>query len=116
MGIEIEVIDVRTLLPFDTGRIIGASVTRTGALLVVDEDLPGGGSAYILQNVLDTQGAIDHLEVPARAISATASRTPVGSDADHFTKPSRDDIFAAAYAIARERDPGSYPPLFGDQP
>jgi pyruvate/2-oxoglutarate/acetoin dehydrogenase E1 component len=113
-GIDIEVIDARTLLPFDTGGLIGESVKRTGALLVIDEDLPGGASAYILQQVLDTQRAIDHLEVPARAMSATAARTPVGTDADHFTKPNRDDIFAAAYAIARERDPDAFPPLLGD--
>ncbi len=114
IGIDIEVIDVRTLLPFDSGALIAESVRRTGALLVVDEDLPGGASAYILQQVLDTQRAIDHLEVPARAISATAARTPVGTDADHFTKPNRDDIFAAAYAIARERQPDAFPPLLGD--
>ena len=114
VGIEVEVIDVRTLLPFDTGGLLAKSVAKTGALLVVDEDLPGGASAYILQQVLDTQRAIDHLEVPARTLSATASRTPVGSDADHFTKPNRDDVFAAAYAIARERDPVSFPPLLGE--
>ncbi|HEY3219050.1 MAG TPA: thiamine pyrophosphate-dependent enzyme [Candidatus Limnocylindria bacterium] len=113
-GIDIEIVDVRTLLPFDTDHLIAASVKRTGALLVVDEDLPGGASAYILQQVLDSQRAIDHLDVPARALSATAARTPVGTDADHFTKPGRDDIFAAAYAIARERDPDSFPSLFGD--
>jgi pyruvate/2-oxoglutarate/acetoin dehydrogenase E1 component/TPP-dependent pyruvate/acetoin dehydrogenase alpha subunit len=113
VGIEVEILDVRTLLPFDTGELIAKSVARTGALLVVDEDLPGGASAYILQQVLDAQRAIDHLEVPAHALSAVASRTPVGTDADHFTKPDREDVFAAAYAIARERDPASYPPLFG---
>ena len=114
VGIELEIVDVRTLLPFDTGRLIAKSVARTGALLVVDEDLPGGASAYILQQVLDTQRAIDHLEVPAHALSAVASRTPVGTDADHFTKPSREDIFAAAYDIMRERDPDRFPPLLGD--
>ena len=115
VGIEIEIIDVRTLLPFDTGGLIAKSVERTAALLVVDEDLPGGGSAYILQQVLDTQRALDHLDVPARTLTATAARTPVGNDADHFTKPSREDVFAAAYAIARERDPERFPALFGDE-
>ena len=113
-GIEVEVIDVRTLLPFDTGALVAKSVERTGALLVVDEDLPGGASAYILQQVVDAQRAIDHLDVPPRALSAVASRTPVGNDADHFTKPGREDIFAAAYAMARERAPDRYPALFGD--
>ena len=110
-GIEAEVIDVRTLLPFDTGARIAESVRKTGALLVVDEDLPGGASAYLLQQILDAQQAIDHLDVPARALSATAARTPVGTDADYFTKPSRDDVFAAAYAMARTRDPESFPPI-----
>lgn len=110
-GIDAEVIDVRTLLPFDTGALIGRSVRKTGALLVVDEDLPGGASAYLLQQILDTQRAIDHLDVPPRAVSATAARTSVGTDADYFTKPSRDDVFAAAYAMARTRDPGSFPPI-----
>src|SRR5438067_2269055 len=104
LGIEIEIVDARTLLPFDTSHAIGASVRKTRALLVVDEDLPGGASAYILQHVLETQRAIDHLEIPARTLSATASRTPVGPDADYFTKPNREDIVAAAYAMARERD------------
>src|SRR4029079_7210198 len=114
VGIDVEVIDVRTLLPLDTGGLIAKSVARTGALLVVDEDLPGGASAYILQQLLERDGAIDHLEVPARTLSAVASRTSVGPDADHFTKPDGQDIFAAAYGIARERDPGSFPALFGD--
>ena len=114
LGIEIEIVDARTLLPFDTEHAIGASAKRTGALLVVDEDLPGGASAYILQHVLETQGAIDHLDVPPRTLTATASRTPVGPDADYFTKPQREDIVAAAYAIVRQRDADAWPPLFGD--
>src|SRR5262249_6888763 len=109
IGIDVEVIDARTLLPFDVATQVAESVKRTGALLVVDEDLPGGASAYILQQVLDAQRAQDHLEVPARTLSATASRTPVGQDADHFTKPGRHDVFLAAYAIARERDPERFP-------
>lgn len=115
IGIEVEIVDARTLLPFDTAHGIVESVKRTGALLVVDEDLPGGASAYILQQILETQGGIDHLDVPARTLTATASRTPVGTDADYFTKPSRDDVFGAAYAIARERDPDAFPALFPDR-
>jgi pyruvate/2-oxoglutarate/acetoin dehydrogenase E1 component/TPP-dependent pyruvate/acetoin dehydrogenase alpha subunit len=114
VGIDVEVIDVRTLLPFDIGGLIAKSVARTGALLVVDEDLPGGASAYILQQVLERDSAIDHLEVPARSLSAVASRTPVGTDADHFTKPDHEDIFTAAYGIGRERDPKRFPALLGD--
>jgi pyruvate/2-oxoglutarate/acetoin dehydrogenase E1 component/TPP-dependent pyruvate/acetoin dehydrogenase alpha subunit len=113
-GIDIELIDARTLLPFDTGGMIATSVRKTGALLVVDEDLPGGASSYILQQVIDKQRAIDHLDVPPRTLSAVASRTPVGNDADHFTKPNREDIFVFAYKIARERAPDRFPALFRD--
>ncbi|HEY6958518.1 MAG TPA: thiamine pyrophosphate-dependent enzyme, partial [Candidatus Limnocylindria bacterium] len=114
LGIDVEIVDVRTLLPFDVEHRIAASVKKTGALIVVDEDLPGGGSAYILQQALDAQRAIDHLDLPARTLTATANRTPVGTDGDYFTKPSREDIVAAVYAMARERDPESFPALFGE--
>ena len=109
--IDVEIVDVRTLLPFDLGHTIVGSVRKTGALLVVDEDLPGGASAYILQQTVETQGAIDHLDVGPRTLSARANRTPVGVDGDYFSKPSREDIFAAAYAIQRERHPDRFPSL-----
>jgi pyruvate/2-oxoglutarate/acetoin dehydrogenase E1 component/TPP-dependent pyruvate/acetoin dehydrogenase alpha subunit len=109
--IDVEIVDVRTLLPFDIRHAIVDSVRKTGALLVVDEDLPGGASAYVLQQIVETQGAIDHLDVGPRTLSARANRTPVGIDGDYFSKPSREDIFAAAYAIQRERHPDRFPPL-----
>jgi len=110
-GIHVEIIDARTLLPFDVGHTIVGSVRKTGALLVVDEDLPGGASAYILQHIIETQGGIDHLDVGPRTLTARANRTPVGVDGDYFSKPSREDIFAAAYAIQRERHPDRFPSL-----
>ncbi len=109
--IDVEIIDVRTLLPFDVGHTIVGSVKKTGALLVVDEDLPGGASAYILQHIIETQGGIDHLDVGPRTLTARANRSPVGVDGDYFSKPSREDIFAAAYAVQRERHPGRFPSL-----
>jgi pyruvate/2-oxoglutarate/acetoin dehydrogenase E1 component/TPP-dependent pyruvate/acetoin dehydrogenase alpha subunit len=109
--IDVEIIDVRTLLPFDVGHAIVESVKRTGALLVVDEDLPGGASAYILQQIVETQRGIDHLDVGPRTLTARANRTPVGVDGDYFSKPSREDIFAAAYGLQRERLPHRFPPL-----
>ena len=109
--IDVEIVDVRTLLPFDLGHTIVESVKKTGALLVVDEDLPGGASAYILQQIVETQGGIDHLDVGPRTLTARANRTPVGVDGDYFSKPSREDIFAAAYAIQRERRPDRFPSL-----
>lgn len=111
VDIDVEIIDVRTLLPFDVGHAIVESVKKTGALLVVDEDLPGGASAYLLQQIVETQGGIDHLDVGPRTLTARANRTPVGVDGDYFSKPSREDIFATAYAIQRERRPDRLPSL-----
>ena len=111
MGIETEIVDVQTLLPFDREHAIGESVQKTGALLVVDEDVPGGASAYILREVLEVQGAIDHLDVGARTLTGTANRVAVGNDGDYFSKPNREDIVAAVYAIMRERRPHDFPPI-----
>jgi pyruvate/2-oxoglutarate/acetoin dehydrogenase E1 component/TPP-dependent pyruvate/acetoin dehydrogenase alpha subunit len=110
-GIDVEVIDVRTLLPFDVGHMIAASLSRTRALLIVDEDVPGGASAFLMREILDSQDAIDFLDVPARTLTATSSRTPVGTDGDFFTKPQTMDVFLAAYEIVRLRSPGRLPEL-----
>jgi len=112
LGIDVELVDVQTLDPFDLPGVIGASVRKTGALLVVDEDVPGGASAFILRHALEAQGAQDALDVPARTLTAVASRSPVGQDGDHYTKPSREDVIASVYAIARERDPERFPEIW----
>lgn len=104
LGVEVEIVDLQTLDPLDVRGVVGDSVGRTGALLVVDEDLPGGASAHVLRHALEAQGAQDRLEVPARTVTATANRSPVGQDGDFYTKPNATDIARAAYAIARERD------------
>lgn len=108
IGISVEVIDVRTLLPFDTGHAIVESVKRTNALIVVDEDVPGGASAYCMQQILETQRAYEHIDVLPRTLTAKANRTGVGQDSDYFTKPNREDIVEAVYELMRERDPGSW--------
>ena len=110
-GIETEIVDVQTLLPFDRDHAIAESVEKTRALLVVDEDVPGGASAYIVREVVETQGAIDHLDVGPRTLTAAANRVAVGNDGDYFSKPNRDDIFEAVYAIMRERRPDDFPPI-----
>ena len=111
VGIETEIVDVQTLLPFDRDHAIAESVEKTGALLVVDEDVPGGASAYIVREVVETQGAIDHLDVGPRTLTGAANRVAVGNDGDYFSKPSREDIFEAVYAIMRERRPEDFPPI-----
>ncbi|MGH2377838.1 MAG: alpha-ketoacid dehydrogenase subunit alpha/beta [Candidatus Limnocylindria bacterium] len=112
LGVDVELVDVQTLDPFDLPGAIGESVRKTGALLVLDEDVPGGASAFILRHALEVQGAQDALEVPARTLTAVASRSPVGQDGDHYTKPSREDVVQAVYGIARERDPARFPEIW----
>ena len=112
LGIEPEVVDLQTLDPLDLTGAMGASIVKTGALLVADEDIPGGASAHILRHALEVQGAQDRLDVPARTLTAVAGRTPVGQDGDHYTKPSVSDVVHAVYAIARDRDPRRYPEIW----
>src|SRR6266513_2814089 len=111
IGIETEIVDVQTLLPFDRDHDIAESVQKTGALLVVDEDVPGGASAYIVREIVETQGAIDDLDVGPRTLTAAPNRVAVGNDGDYFSKPNREDIFEAVYAIMRERRPDDFPPI-----
>jgi pyruvate/2-oxoglutarate/acetoin dehydrogenase E1 component len=112
LGVDVEVVDLQTPDPLDLRGVMGASIGRTGAPLVVDEDLPGGASAHILRHALEVQRAQDRLEVPARTVTATANRTPVGQDGDFYTKPNTTDIVRAAYAVARERDPRRFPEIW----
>src|SRR5438105_3324296 len=111
IGIEAEIVDVQTLLPFDRDHAIAESVQKTGALLVVDEDVPGGASAYIVREIVETQGAIDDLDVGPRTLTAAPNRVAVGNDGDYFSKPNREDMFEAVYAIMRERRPDDFPPI-----
>ncbi len=108
-GIEVEVIDPQSLLPFDINHSIKESVAKTNRLLVVDEDVPGGASAYILQQIVDIQGAYQHLDSKPQALSAKAHRPAYGSDGDYFSKPSAEDVFEAVYAIMNEFNPEQYP-------
>jgi pyruvate/2-oxoglutarate/acetoin dehydrogenase E1 component/TPP-dependent pyruvate/acetoin dehydrogenase alpha subunit len=112
LGIEIEVIDVQTLAPFDTAHSIVESLRKTSALLVLDEDVPGGASAHILRQVLEVQSGFWHLDSEPRTLTAAPHRTPYGADGEYFTKPGREDLIRAVYALVRERDPARFPALF----
>ena len=105
LGISVEIIDVQTLLPFDRNNVIGASVEKTGALLVVDEDVPGGASAYIMQNILETQHAYDCLDAAPKTLTAQNHRGAYASDGDYWAKPNSDDIVEISYKIMHERAP-----------
>jgi pyruvate/2-oxoglutarate/acetoin dehydrogenase E1 component len=112
MGISIEIIDPQTLLPFDTDQVCLASLKRTNKLLVVDEDLPGSASAFILQQVLEAQGGYYYLDSPPQTLTAASHRPPYGSDGDYFSKPSSDDVIEKVYAIFSEVNPAKFPPIY----
>jgi pyruvate/2-oxoglutarate/acetoin dehydrogenase E1 component len=111
-GIDIEIIDAQSLMPFDINHDISKSVQKTNRLLIVDEDVPGGASAYILQKVLDEQNAYTYLDSKPSTLSAKAHRPAYGSDGDYFSKPSKEDVFEAAYAIMHEVNPSKFPNLY----
>jgi pyruvate/2-oxoglutarate/acetoin dehydrogenase E1 component/TPP-dependent pyruvate/acetoin dehydrogenase alpha subunit len=110
-GISLEVIDIQTLIPFDINKNIFKSITKTNNLLIVDEDVPGGASAYILQQLLKKQKIFKHLDSEPILISAKSHRPAYGSDGDYFSKPSFDDIFDAAYNIMHDQNPKKFPEI-----
>ncbi|SDZ89713.1 alpha-ketoacid dehydrogenase subunit alpha/beta [Pedobacter hartonius] len=112
MGISLEIIDPQTLLPFDTDHLCAASLQKTSKLLIVDEDVPGGGSAYLLQQILEVQGGYYHLDAQPQTLSAKAHRTPYGTDGDYFTKPSVDDIVETVYRMMNEHNSTKYPAIY----
>ena len=111
LHIDAEVIDVQTLLPFDRYGAIGESIKRTNRVVFADEDVPGGASAYMLQQVIEGQNAYRYLDSVPRTLSAKAHRPPYGSDGDYFSKPSVDDVVETIYALMSEADPIRYPPI-----
>ncbi|MGM0634894.1 MAG: alpha-ketoacid dehydrogenase subunit alpha/beta [Bacteroidota bacterium] len=111
VGISAEVIDVQSLLPFDLTHDIVKSVSKTNRLMVIDEDVPGGASAYILQQILDTQNAYRYLDSKPQTLTAKAHRPAYGTDGDYFSKPSAEDIFEAVYAVMNEFNPEKFPAL-----
>jgi 2-oxoisovalerate dehydrogenase E1 component len=110
-GIEVEIVDVQSLLPFDVhGRIV-ESLKKTSRILFLDEDVPGGASAYMLQEVVEKQGGYYHLDSEPRTLSAKAHRPAYGSDGDYWSKPNAESVFDAVYKVMNEVDPAKYPSL-----
>jgi len=112
MNIHIEVIDPQTLYPFDINNVCGTSLKKTNKLLVIDEDIPGAGSAYILQKILEAQNGYYSLDAQPKTLSAKDHRPPYGSDGDYFSKPSPDDVIEAVYNMMSEANPAKFPALF----
>lgn len=112
IGIDIEIIDIQSLLPFDINHDIVKSLAKTNRLLVIDEDVPGGASAYILQEILETQKGFYHLDSEPQTLTANAHRPAYGTDGDYFSKPSAEDIYEKIYGIMNEVNPTKYPSLY----
>ena len=112
VGISAEIIDIQSLLPFDINHDIVKSVAKTNRLLVIDEDVPGGASAYILQEIVENQKAYRHLDSEPQTLAAQPHRPAYGTDGDYFSKPSVEDIFEKVYAIMHEANPKKYPSLY----
>ncbi len=111
-GISCELIDVQTLLPFDLHHKIIESVKKTNKILFLDEDVPGGATAFMLQQVMEEQKAFQWLDSELKTLTAAANRAAYGSDGDYFCKPGIDDVFDAVYAMMNEYDPESFPELY----
>jgi len=112
VGVDVELIDVQTLLPFDLGHGTAASVKKTNRLLIVDEDVQGGASAFILDQVVNVQGAYRFLDSKPMTLAAKPHLPAYSTDGDYFSKPSIEDIVETAYALMHEADPKAYPELY----
>ncbi len=111
VGINIEVIDAQSLIPFDIHHDIVKSVAKTNRLLIIDEDVPGGATGYILHKLIDEQNVYQYLDSKPQTLSAQPHRPAFGTDGDYFSKPSTEDIFEKIYEIMNEVNPSKYPRL-----
>lgn len=111
IGISAEVIDIQSLIPFDLSHEISESVKKTNRLVIIDEDVEGGASAFILQQILEKQKAFRYLDSDPLTISAENHRPPYGSDGDYFSKPSVDDMIEKVYALFTETNPEKFPKI-----
>ncbi|MFC5284650.1 alpha-ketoacid dehydrogenase subunit alpha/beta [Pedobacter alpinus] len=111
-GINAEVIDAQTLMPFDLAMDCRKSLEKTNKLLIIDEDVPGGASAFILRDILERQNGYYYLDAKPETLTAKPHRTPYGSDGDYFSKPSIDDIVEKIYEIIKIEKPTEFAPIF----
>ncbi|TCI91826.1 alpha-ketoacid dehydrogenase subunit alpha/beta [Tenacibaculum sp. M341] len=112
VNISVEIIDAQSLLPFDINHDTVKSLAKTNRLLVVDEDVPGGASAYLLQEIVENQNGYVHLDSKPQTLTAKAHRPAYGTDGDYFSKPSAEDIFEKVYEIMNESNPTKYKSLY----
>ena len=112
MQIEVTLIDVQTLIPFDINHDIVSSLKETNRLLIVDEDVSSGATAYMLDKIMVEQKGYYHLDAAPATLSAKDHRPPYGTDGDYFSKPSIDDIVEKAYQIMHESNPKQFPSIY----
>jgi len=112
IGIDVEIIDIQSLLPFDINHDILKSITKTNRLLVIDEDVPGGASAFILQQILEDQKGYFQLDSQPKTLTSQQHRPSYGTDGDYFSKPSAEDIYEKIYAMMNEVNPTFFPSLY----
>jgi pyruvate/2-oxoglutarate/acetoin dehydrogenase E1 component/TPP-dependent pyruvate/acetoin dehydrogenase alpha subunit len=108
-GVSVELIDVQTLIPFDLNDAIFLSLKKTNRILFLDEDVPGGATAYMLQEVIEKRGGFDYLEISARTLTGKAHRSPYGSDGDYYAKPNVEDVVETINSMMHESDPSQFP-------
>jgi len=111
VDINAEVIDVQSLLPFDTNHLIVESLKQTNRILFIDEDVPGGATAFMLQKVMEEQNGFFYLDSEPQTLTSKAHRTAYGEDGDYFSKPNEDDVFDKVYAMMHETNPIKYPSI-----
>ncbi len=111
-GISVELIDVQTLVPFDLNGTIIESLKKTNRIIFVDEDVPGGTTAYMMQQVIEVAGGFRYLDSKPRTLTAMAHRPAYTTDGDYFSKPNSEDIFDKVYEIMNEAEPAKYPPIY----
>ena len=108
MGVSVEIIDAQTLLPFDTGHMVVNSLKKTNRIAILDEDVPGGASAFLLREVLEVQNGYRFLDSPPVTITAKPHRTPYGSDGDYFSKPNAEDVVETLLKLLQEAEPARF--------
>jgi len=111
VGIDAEVIDVQSLIPFDLSHDIVKSIAKTNRVMIIDEDVPGGASAYILDKILNEQNGFQYLDSAPKTLTAKVHRPAYGNDGDYFSKPSAEDIYETIYDVMHELNPNDFPKL-----
>jgi pyruvate/2-oxoglutarate/acetoin dehydrogenase E1 component len=112
IGISVELIDVQTLIPFDTEKAIVESLKKTSRIVFFDEDVPGGATAYMMQKVIEEQAGYYYLDATPKTVTAKDHRPAYGTDGDYFSNPSAEDLFEAIYDLMGESEPEKYPAIY----